>query len=88
MNSVDDLIQSLTPTMVDDLRKALELGKFPDGRVVTAAQKEMMLEAVIRYEALHVPVEARTGYVEKGGSSCDVPQPFVDLIPTQESPND
>ncbi len=88
MNSVDDLIQALTPSMVNDLRRALELSKFPDGRTVSPEQKEMMLEAIIRYEALHVPVESRTGYVDKGASNCDVPQPFTDRIPTRESDDD
>lgn len=88
MNTVDELIEALTPAMLTDLKRALERGKFPDGRPVTTEQKELMLEAVIRYEALHTPEEARTGFIDTGKSSCDVPNLKNDLIPTQEMPND
>lgn len=88
MNTVDELIEALTPDMLADLKRAVERGKFPDGRLVSAEQKELMLEAVIRYEALHTPEEARTGFIDTGKSSCDVPNLKNDLIPTQEMPND
>ena len=29
MNSIDDPVFSLTPEMADDLKRAIELGKFP-----------------------------------------------------------
>jgi len=88
MNSVDELIEALTPAMLNDLKRAVELGKFPDGRVVTPEQQELMLEAVIRYEALHTAEDARTGFIDRGNSTCEIPDPRVDIIPTQESPND
>jgi uncharacterized protein len=88
MNSVDELIEALTPAMLADLKRAVELGKFPDGRVVSTEQRELMLEAVLRYEALHTPPDARTGFIDRGNSTCDIPDPTQDLIPTQEIPND
>ena len=36
--------------MVNDLKQAIELGKFPDGKVVSNEQKELMIEATILYE--------------------------------------
>ena len=29
MNTVDELVESLTPDMVNDLKRAIEIGKFP-----------------------------------------------------------
>ena len=41
MNIVNELVESLTPSMVNDLKQAIELGKFPDGKVVSNEQKEL-----------------------------------------------
>ena len=57
MNSVIDLVESLTPSMVRDLKQAIELGKFPDGRVVSNEQKELIMEAMILYDAVKLPEE-------------------------------
>jgi uncharacterized protein YeaC (DUF1315 family) len=65
MNTVDELVESLTPDMVDDLKRAIELGKFPDGRLVSEEQKELMIEATIRYDALKLPEEERTGFIHR-----------------------
>ena len=39
MNTVTELVESLSPEMVRDLKRAIELGKFPDGRMVSEAQR-------------------------------------------------
>lgn len=88
MNTVEELIEALTPAMLADLKRAVELGKFPDGRSVSAEQRELMLEAILRYEALHLPEDARTGFIDRGNSTCEIPDPTHDRIPTQELPND
>lgn len=88
MNSVDELIDALTPEMVSDLKRAIERGKFPDGRPVSAEQRALMLEAVIRYEDGHLPVTERTGFVDKGASQCATPAPFADQIVLKEVSDD
>lgn len=86
MNSVDELIASLTPEMVLGLKHAVELGRFPDGRTVSAQQREWMLEAIIRYEETCVPEAERTGYIDRGSSECGLPGD--DLIATTRSNHD
>lgn len=61
--NIDDLINSLTPEIYQNLKTAIELGRWPDGRVVTTEQKQHSMQAVIGYELKHLPAEQRTGYV-------------------------
>lgn len=69
------LIENLTPEIYRRLRRALELGKWPDGKSLDDEQKALCMEAVIKWEALHVTPEQRTGYIDRGrkaeGETCD-----------------
>ncbi|MCK7549594.1 YeaC family protein [Marinobacter koreensis] len=71
----EQLIERLDPTVYRNLRQAIELGKWPDGRKMTAEQREISLEAVIYYENRHnIPEEERVGYLDRGakaGTACD-----------------
>lgn len=63
--NIDDLIASMTPEIYNNMKNALELGRWGDGRTVTQEQKENSLEALIRYEHLHnIPETERVGYVD------------------------
>ncbi|MAS24378.1 MAG: hypothetical protein CMI08_10535 [Oceanospirillaceae bacterium] len=63
--TLDDLIQSLTPEMYQNLRTAVELGRFPDGRRLDKEQVEMCLQAIIYYEKVNdLPADQRVGYME------------------------
>ncbi|WP_119395674.1 YeaC family protein [Salinibius halmophilus] len=61
----DEVLASLTPEMIDRFRTALELGKWPDGRVLTKEQKATTLQAVMVWEANNLPEAERTGYIER-----------------------
>lgn len=71
----DELIARLDPTVYQNLRQSVELGRWPDGRKLTAEQREISLQAVIYYENLHkMPEQERTGYIDRGskaGTACD-----------------
>ncbi|TVP59604.1 MAG: DUF1315 family protein [Halomonadaceae bacterium] len=69
----EELVQKLNPEVYRSLKRAVELGKWPDGRALTREQRDICLEAVIFYETKHeVAPEERTGYIDrsrkKGGS--------------------
>ena len=67
----DDILSSITPEVYENLKTAIELGKWADGRVLSPEQKEHCMQAVIAYELKHVPAEERTGYVPpKNHSHC------------------
>jgi hypothetical protein len=69
------LIENLTPEVYGQLKRALELSKWPDGKLMTAEQKAVVMEAVIGWEFHHVAPELRTGYIDRGhkaeGETCD-----------------
>ena len=72
-----NLIETMTPEVYSRLKRSVELGKWPDGRPLTAAQRENALQAIIAWDRLHLDSSERTGFVDKGhkaGGSCDDPQ--------------
>jgi uncharacterized protein YeaC (DUF1315 family) len=71
------MIRELSPQMVARLKRALELGKWPDGQSLNTAQREDTMQAVIAWDAMHLPEGQRVGHIDrrdKGGDSCDDPE--------------
>lgn len=71
----EELIERLDPSVYQNLRRSVELGKWPDGRAISAEQRAICLEAVIYYENRHnIPEQERVGYLDRGskaGTACD-----------------
>ena len=71
----EKLIDNLDPAIYASLKRALEIGKWPDGRVLTDEQRAHCMDAVIAYDHRRKPEEQRVGYIDKGskseGDSCD-----------------
>lgn len=66
-----ELLSSLTPEIYQSLRRAVELGKWPDGNKLSVEQRQLCMEAVIAYEKRNLPPEEHSGYIPpKTGSSC------------------
>ena len=66
------LLDSITPEVYDSLKRAIEIGKWPDGRPLAEGQKELCIQAVIAYDA-RKPPEQRTGYVPPKTTACESP---------------
>ena len=61
----EDVAEAISPDVYQQFKQALELGNWPDGRVLTVAQKEICLQAIMLYEAKHQMAETeRVGYVD------------------------
>ena len=88
MNTVDQLVESLTPDMVNDLKRAIEIGKFPDNRAVSEEQRELMIEATILYDALKLPEEERTGFIHRKKQASGVLNVVPNIIPSKDTEND
>ena len=88
MNTVTKLVESLSPEMARDLKRAIELGKFPDGRMVSEAQRELMLEAVILYDAAKLPEDERTGFIHRKKTASGILDSAPDLIPSKDIAHD
>lgn len=69
------LIERIDPTVHAALRRAVELGKFPDGTRLTDEQRALCMEAIIAWEHQHLPEAQRVGYIDRGskadGERCD-----------------
>lgn len=69
------LIDRMDAATCAALRRAVEIGKFPDGRRLTDAQRALCMEAVLAWEIKHLPEDQRTGWIDRGskqeGEVCD-----------------
>ncbi|MGO4998270.1 YeaC family protein [Oceanisphaera sp. W20_SRM_FM3] len=54
MSSFEQVIANMPEEVFQRLKTAVEIGKWPDGIVLTAEQKESSLQAVLMWQALHV----------------------------------
>ncbi|MDX2462904.1 MAG: DUF1315 family protein [Porticoccus sp.] len=57
------LIESITPEIYNNLKTAVEVGKWPDGSRLTPEQREHSIQAVIAYDVRHKAQEERVGYI-------------------------
>lgn len=68
MSSFLQAIENITPEIYQNLKLAVEIGKWPDGRKLTQEQKELTLQALIAWETHNLPEEERIGYM--GPQEC------------------
>jgi uncharacterized protein YeaC (DUF1315 family) len=61
--NIEDLLKNITPEIYQNLKRAVELGKWPTGDRLSKEQRETCMQAVIAYEHLHLPPESHTGYI-------------------------
>jgi uncharacterized protein YeaC (DUF1315 family) len=73
-------VKKLDPALVKRLRRAVEIGRWPDGQLLTSPQREHSLRAIIAWEAAHLTEDQRVGFIDKGkkaqGEVCDSPEPL------------
>lgn len=63
------LITNITPEIYASLKRAVEIGRWPDGRRLTDEQRQLSLQAVIAWEAQYLPETERTGYIDRGSKA-------------------
>ena len=59
--SMDDILDALTPAIYENLKQAIELGRWQDASRLSTEQLEHAMQLVILYEARHLPEQDRTG---------------------------
>ncbi|WP_246480597.1 YeaC family protein [Motiliproteus sediminis] len=65
MMTFEQLLEVMTPEVHAAMKTAVELGKWPDGRRLSSEEREACLQAVIAYDAKHLPEEQRVGYIDR-----------------------
>jgi uncharacterized protein YeaC (DUF1315 family) len=71
------LIEKMPEETYQNLKRAVELGKWPDGRALTREQRENTLQAVIAWGQHHLQERQQVGYInkkQKEGDACDSPE--------------
>lgn len=58
-----ELIDQITPEIYQNLKQAVELGKWPNGVKLTKEQRQHSIQAVIAWEAKFKTEQERTGYM-------------------------
>ena len=58
-DSIDALVDAMTPTIYENLKTAVELGKWSDGTRLSPEQVESCLQAIILYESKNLPESER-----------------------------
>lgn len=61
----DQLIEQMSEQAWRNMRQAVETGRWPDGRALQQGQRELCMQALIAWEARHLPEEERTGYLRR-----------------------
>ena len=61
----EELLQSMTPEIHATMKTAVELGKWADGRRLSAEERESCMQAVIAYDELHLPEAQRVGFIDR-----------------------
>ena len=71
MNTLEQLVAKMTAEQYQQVKTAIELGKWPDGNRLTEEHKDMLYQAIIAYEVKHdIAEEQRTGFLDRGNSQC------------------
>ena len=65
-----DMFSALNPEIIERFKTAIELGRWPDGKLLTDTQKETCMHAIIVYEHENLDEKERTGYVPPKETSC------------------
>ena len=61
--NLQQLLNSISPEIYENLKRAIELGKWLDGSKISLDQRELCMQAIIAYEHKHLPPEEHTGYI-------------------------
>jgi uncharacterized protein YeaC (DUF1315 family) len=60
--SIEQLIDGMSSDVVGSLRLAVERGKWGDGARLNPQQIDFCMQAIILYEAKHLPEQKRVGF--------------------------
>ena len=72
--NIEQMLRALTPEIYDRFKQAIEIGKWSDGRKLSAEQKELCLQAIIAYDIEHKPESERVGFIApKKHTPCGSP---------------
>jgi uncharacterized protein YeaC (DUF1315 family) len=63
MNNLSEILENITPDIYQRLKTTVEIGKWPNGIVISKEQRALCMQAVIAYEVQNLPPEERSGFI-------------------------
>lgn len=82
----EKVAQNLTEEVYHRLRESLQLGKWPDGKMLSDEQKKICMEAIITYEVANdVPEYKRVGYINRDRPKPCPSEKDGDVVRTKEN---
>lgn len=63
--SLDELINGITPEIHQNMKKAIELGRWDNGDKLTKDQIALCMQAVIAYDVRRLPESDRVAYIDR-----------------------
>lgn len=79
---INAIQRAMTADIYERFKTAVELRKWPNGERLNQEQIATCMQAIIAWEAQHVAVEARVGYIPPKEDACA----DDDHIHTRETP--
>jgi len=64
-DSLQEILENITPEIHQKLKSAIELGRWENGDKLSDEQKANCLQAVIAYDQTFLAPEQRVGYLNK-----------------------
>jgi uncharacterized protein YeaC (DUF1315 family) len=62
----EQIVDIIPPAIYEGLKRAVEIGKWPAGRVLTVEQREHCMAGVIAYDLKMQDETERVGYIDRG----------------------
>lgn len=60
---IEKLLNSITPDIYGRLKRAVELGKWPNGVALSRNQRDLCIQAIVHWENQNLSPEQRSGYM-------------------------
>ncbi len=67
--TLEEMLAQLDKEGVENLRRAVEIGRWPNGEKVEQEQRVLCMQALIAWEQHNLPEEERSGYMP--GAACE-----------------
>jgi uncharacterized protein YeaC (DUF1315 family) len=72
MDPVNSLINNISIEIYQELKAAVELGRWQSGNALSESQKSLSIQALIAYENKHLSEKDRTAYIHRPEhEACD-----------------
>ena len=80
----EEILNAVSPDIYQRFKTAIEIGKWPNGELLTKDQIDICVQAIIIYEQKHLPPDQRTAYVPPKKTPCS-PESGEELVSWKNS---